>query len=723
MRSSAFSRGFGRSLRFIRRRKRAIAGWSALAVACVVAGAVLVGYLQVHKVVSEIHRVPVNVHDLGKRPPVYSTTSMNILVFGNDSRAGLDRHQQVLLHTGDASQGGNLSDTIMVLHISPGRHLVTAMSIPRDTMVPRYQCDAGGGHPGQAADPYARERINAMLSIGGPQCLWKTVEQVTGIHLDHFIEIGLGGFVNVINDLGGVNVCAPFNVDNPVSGLVLPAGQHHIDGVTALAFWRTRENIGEGSDLQRIQRDQFMSAQVVKGVLHSGLLSDPVRLFRVLGDLAPNLTIDSGMSLTDLLHVGESLHALSSKDVQFVTTPAAPWPYDPNAVEFAQPGAQAMFAAIAHDVTIPKGPAGVPGAPSATGTAAAPAVVTPSSSPGTGALSARSRGASGQPAPPVTAGAGATPSPGVSGTVPPSPSGSAGAIKSLAASNGGISAAAACAADAQAFAGPNSPSIPLPGRLGVGVGDGLREAAHRGDPPLGELGRVPGQVAVHPDRAQPHPRGGQDVEHPAVGDVDPGRRRRPGAVGEPPEMPQVWLVPADLLGGHRQVNGHRQPGRGRGEQVIVAVGEDRQLPAGLCQRAQRGSHVGEHWRARPCLHQGVVRAAQPDARALARHPQPAGEDLPVGQPIRTGLQHELRLMIGGEQRPAVHAGDCFECGLHAGIPVCERSVAVEGDPSVTGHPLPPGRVRPEQISQNRVSKVTAVNSNGPAEQDNARLPK
>src|SRR5215470_8528891 len=142
-------------LSLIRRKWKWIAGGTAIVLVLAIVGTGLVGYLKVRQVVAEIHHVPV--HDLGKRPPVYSTSSMNILVFGSDSRAGLDHHQQVLLHTGDATTGGNNTDTIMVLHISPGRHLITAMSIPRDMMVPYYQCDGGGGYPGQQADPYAYE--------------------------------------------------------------------------------------------------------------------------------------------------------------------------------------------------------------------------------------------------------------------------------------------------------------------------------------------------------------------------------------------------------------------------------------------------------------------------------------------------------------------------------------------------------------------------------------
>ena len=124
------------------KRWRRIVRWTLIVFVVLVVAVVAVGYAKVKTIDDSIHRVPVT--DLGKRPPVYSTASMNVLVFGSDSRAGLDHHEQVLLHTG-SNQGENNTDTIIVLHISPGRHLVTAMSIPRDTVVPAYQCNAWPG--------------------------------------------------------------------------------------------------------------------------------------------------------------------------------------------------------------------------------------------------------------------------------------------------------------------------------------------------------------------------------------------------------------------------------------------------------------------------------------------------------------------------------------------------------------------------------------------------
>ncbi len=332
--------------------KRHVLRWVAVAAVVIVAAGTLGVYLKYRAVYDSITRVTVPSTALGHRPPVYSTTSQNILVYGDDTRTGLTAHQQYILHAGHDQT--NNTDTIMVVHISPGHHGVTVVSIPRDTMVPVYECDKGPGYSGQQANPAGAVQINSLLQIGGPTCLWKTVEQVTGIRIDHFIGIGLLGFTKVVNDLGGVEVCVPFNVNDSMSGLNLKSGEQHINGVQALAFWRTREDLGDGSDLERIQRDQFMSAQVVKGVLHSGLLSNPIKLLSVVSDAAASMTTDSGMSVSDLVHLGESFRNLSGGNVQFITAPNEPWTQNANRIQLVQPQAGQVFGAIARDQTVPK---------------------------------------------------------------------------------------------------------------------------------------------------------------------------------------------------------------------------------------------------------------------------------------------------------------------------------------------------------------------------------
>jgi LCP family protein required for cell wall assembly len=332
--------------------KRHVLRWVAVGAVVIVAAGTLGAYLKYRAVYDSITRVTVPSTALGHRPPVYSTNALNILVYGDDSRAGLTPHEQYVLRTGHDQS--NNTDTIMLVHISPGRHQLTVISIPRDTMVPVYECDSGPGYTGQQANPGGAVQINSLLQIGGATCLWKTVEQMTGVRIDHFIGIGMLGFVKVVNDLGGVNVCVPFSVKDPVSGLNLKTGEQHITGIQALAFWRTREDLGDGSDLQRIQRDQFMSAQVIKGVLHSGLLDNPIRLLRIVSDAAASMTTDAGMTVSDLVQIGQSFRNLSGQNVQFITMPNEPWTQNANRVQPMQPQAGEVFGAIARDMTVPK---------------------------------------------------------------------------------------------------------------------------------------------------------------------------------------------------------------------------------------------------------------------------------------------------------------------------------------------------------------------------------
>jgi hypothetical protein len=220
----------------------------------------------------------------------------------------------------------------------------------------------------------------------------------------------------------------------------------------------------------------------------------------------------------------------------------------------------------------------------------------------------------------------------------------------------------------------------------MGVGDRLGEPPHRGDPAFGELGRVAGEVAVHPDRAQPHPRGGKDVVYPAVRDVDPVRRRRFRQFFESAEVAEVWLVAADLLRRHHQIERNGQFRCRAGEQVLVAVGEDREPPARRGERVQRRAGVGEHRHPRPRLDEG------PGGRGVERHArvprglaQPGGQHLPVGKVRGRGLEHEFCLLIGGQQGGGAVARDRFQCRSQARVPVRDRSVAVEGKPPVVGH--------------------------------------
>ena len=302
----------------------------------------LSAYAAYRSVYDSIHHVTVTSGELGKRPPKLNG-SENILIIGSDSRAGTH---------GKYGRGiqGSRSDTSMVLHISPTHTGAIVISFPRDTMVPIFQCDRDeSGHPGQQAQPGVLEQLNSTFSYGGPACLWKTLEQVTRIHIDHFVMVNFEGFKSIVNDVGGVPVCLPYAIKDPASKLNLPAGKSVVRGDQALAFVRER-HIGYGSDLQRINRQQVFLASLAQKIKQSSSLSNPTKLYSMVHDIASSLTTDSGLTLTDMYAIANSLKGLSTKALQFVMAPVVPYPPNPNdLVEFAQPSADDLFGAIAHD--------------------------------------------------------------------------------------------------------------------------------------------------------------------------------------------------------------------------------------------------------------------------------------------------------------------------------------------------------------------------------------
>jgi LCP family protein required for cell wall assembly len=331
-------------------RKRVLGGLAIFS-AAVFVGASLAAYLTYRADWNGVVRIDVS-RDLRtegpKRPPL-DPNAMNILLIGSDSRAGVNRQF-------GAEVAGQRSDTIMVVHIAPGAHQIVVLSIPRDSVVPILNCAPEDGSPGQTAQPPGNvEQINATFAYGGPGCLWETIEQTTGIHLNDFIELTFTGFEHVIDDLGGVNVCLPVAINDTDSKLHLSAGRHHVLGREALAFWRARY-IGEGSDLQRIRRDQFLMASLLQGIEHSGLLSDPVKMYRVITDITRNhlVATDTGLTPGQLLAIADDLHGVPGSDVHFIEVPTVPYPGNPTAwVQWEEPQDSRLFAAIEHDTRLP----------------------------------------------------------------------------------------------------------------------------------------------------------------------------------------------------------------------------------------------------------------------------------------------------------------------------------------------------------------------------------
>jgi LCP family protein required for cell wall assembly len=302
----------------------------------------LTAYAAYRNVYDSIHHVTITSGELGPRPPKLDGGT-NILIIGSDSRAGSH---------GKYGHGivGARSDTDMLLHIPPNHGGALVVSFPRDTMVPILQCDsAGAGTGGQQAQPGSVEQLNATFAFGGPACLWKTLEQVTRIHIDHFIEVNFLSFRKIVDDVGGVPVCLPFAIKDPASRLNLSAGKHVVDGAQALAFVRER-HIGEGSDLQRINRQQIFLAALAQKIKQSSSLANPAKLYGLVHDIASSLTTDSGLNFNEMYAIANSLRGLSPGQLQFVTAPVVPYPLNPdNWVELNTALANPLFRAIARD--------------------------------------------------------------------------------------------------------------------------------------------------------------------------------------------------------------------------------------------------------------------------------------------------------------------------------------------------------------------------------------
>jgi LCP family protein required for cell wall assembly len=267
------------------------------------------------------------------------TEALNILVLGSDSRSGKENQA---LGGGDSS--GARSDTAMVVHIDAGRTEATVVSIPRDTLVTRPSCPLEDG--GATAVAY-NAMFNTAYAVGGPVCAVKTVESITDVRMDHYIEIDFSGFAKLVNALGGVTVTTDEDIDDSDSHLTLDAGTHHLDGKQALALARTRHGIGDGSDLGRIGLQQKLVKALLEQISDTDLLTSPTKLYEVADAVTASLTTDTGLnSLSELMSLGQSLKGLSSDQVKTVMMPVVQAPSDANRVVANEPEASELWESL-----------------------------------------------------------------------------------------------------------------------------------------------------------------------------------------------------------------------------------------------------------------------------------------------------------------------------------------------------------------------------------------
>ena len=267
---------------------------------------------------------------IDKRPEKKST-AMNYLLVGSDTREGLSKAELKALRVGSvATAAGKRSDTMLLVHISKARDKAVMISIPRDTfaLIPEHTSKSG------KLIPAVYSKINSSFNWGGAPLLIQTVEEMTELKIDHYIEINFAGFARIVDSIGGVEVCTKKNINDPKSHLILEAGVHTLNGIESLKYVRTREFDGLG-DLGRMQRQQAFMSAVLRKATSAGVLLNPVTMASFINSSLSAVTTDSELKNSDLIALAKQMKSLSTSSVRTLTVPLSNLNYYSNGVTSA----------------------------------------------------------------------------------------------------------------------------------------------------------------------------------------------------------------------------------------------------------------------------------------------------------------------------------------------------------------------------------------------------
>lgn len=266
------------------------------------------------------HRVeevlPDGVSEDAKKKP------LNILVMGSDSRVGDGNGIDA-----ENDDGSERSDTVILLHVSRDRTNAYGISLPRDAMIDRPDCMVDGETiPGE---DYVR--FNTAFSAGGPVCTLQTVEQLTGIHIHHFLVLDFAGFKDMVDAVDGVEVCIPTEVDDDEHNIHFDAGTQVLDGDQALNYVRERYQLSVTGDIGRMKRQQAFIASMIKKVSSAGTLSQPTKVYGFLDAVTNSIKVDDGLdSVEKLYDLAMELRRTGPSSIRFITVPILPDPQNPD---------------------------------------------------------------------------------------------------------------------------------------------------------------------------------------------------------------------------------------------------------------------------------------------------------------------------------------------------------------------------------------------------------
>ncbi|WP_046778962.1 LCP family protein [Streptomyces yangpuensis] len=351
-----------------RNRRRRLLRWIGLGLVLLVLAGTATGWWLYNKLDGNITEDTSAAAELERyerdRPAPLATGARNILLIGSDSRSGRGNSGY------GQDKGTQRSDTTILLHLPKDRRSATAVSIPRDLMTEIPSCLQPDGSRTRAS--FAQ--FNWAFQWGGAACTIRTVEKLTGIRIDHHMVIDFRGFKRMVDAVGGVEVCLKAPVDDVQAKLRLPAGRQTLRGEQALGFVRARHSLGNGSDTERMERQQQFLGSLVKKVQSNGVLLNPARLYPLLDAATSSVTTDPGLaSLRSMYELVRGVRGIPTDRVTFLTVPRRPYSPDPNRDELVEPDATRLFRQLREDepVTV------IAPQPKASAQATAPATAAP----------------------------------------------------------------------------------------------------------------------------------------------------------------------------------------------------------------------------------------------------------------------------------------------------------------------------------------------------------
>ncbi|WTL50855.1 LCP family protein [Streptomyces sp. NBC_01497] len=242
---------------------------------------------------------------------------MNLLLVGTDGRSTISAADKRKYRLGGAPC--HCTDTIMLVHLAEGGKRASVVSLPRDsyTRLPSHPAGSTGGARGTHP-----AKLNAAYAEGGPNLTVRTVESMTGVKVDHYLEVDFTSFMKTVDALGGVQICTPRLLKDPNTGLDLTPGTHRLNGGQALQYVRSRHIEGDGSaDLGRMQRQQRFVAAMMARATGSGVLLNPVRFKGVVSAALDSVRADAGFGAGQLLALGEAMRGFSLSSSEFASVP------------------------------------------------------------------------------------------------------------------------------------------------------------------------------------------------------------------------------------------------------------------------------------------------------------------------------------------------------------------------------------------------------------------